>query len=134
MSSHSTSFKFLAALALCGLPLLAGCATAGLDGQSAFRQSAFRGGAKALEPDSLVGLDGGELERHLGQPDYLRAEDTTRIWQYRLDQCVVDFVLYKNGSGYLVAAWDGRHRISGRGYNHRACVVDLGRRRNGYKG
>ena len=121
--------KFLAMLLLCGLPLLGGCATSGLD-----IGSAARGGGKALEPDSLVGLDGGELEQHLGQPDYRRAEDTIRVWQYRLDQCVVDFVLHQNGSGYRVAAWDGRHKISGRGYDHDACIVNLGSRRNGYRG
>ena len=129
MPSRFAPFKSFAVLFLCGLPLLAGCATTQLAGTA--RQaggSAVRGGAKALEPGSLVGLNGDQLERRLGEPDYLRAEDTTRVWQYRLDQCVVDFVLYRNGSGYRVAAWDGRHRISGRGYDHRACIVDLGRR------
>ena len=131
MFFRSAPLKSLAVLALCGLPLLTGCAATQLAGGPAVRVA---GKAPELEPESLVGLDGKQLERRLGQPDYLRAEDTTRIWQYRLDRCVVDFVLYRNGSGYRVAAWDGRHRISGRGYDHGACIADLGQRRNGYRG
>ena len=118
--------KTLAALAVLALPALAACAP----GQQFSGLSVTAPGKpRAENPDSLVGSDGDLLEERLGRPDYLRAEDTAEVWQYRLDNCVVDFVLYRNGAGYRIAGWNGRHRVSGRDYDHDTCRRELRRRR-----
>ena len=78
-----------------------------------------------LEPGSMVGLDGGQLEGRLGLPDYRRVEDTVQVWQYRLENCVVDFVLYPDDSVHRITAWNGRHRVNGRNYDHDACSREL---------
>ena len=110
--------------------MLAGCATGQLaSGAAEASGPGFRAvGKPALEPASLVGQKGHQLETRLGPPDYLREEASVRVWQYRLDGCVVDFVLYRNGSGFDVAAWNGRNRVSGLDYDHESCAHALARR------
>ena len=121
---HRTASRFASALAAAATLALAGCAT----GEFASGASvAGSPNAPALEPASLVGQNGFHLESRLGPPDYRREEASAQVWQYRLDQCVVDFVLYRNGSGYRIEAWDGRHRTSGLGYDHDTCRRELGR-------
>ena len=118
-----------ALIAALALPLLAACAQlpaaggpgAAAGGTPAARQLRLRG------PESLVGLDRVQLAQQLGQPDYRRMEDTVLVWQYRLDNCVVDFVFHQSGGGYHIAAWNGRHRTSGVDYNHDTCRRELRR-------
>ena len=129
--THRTAPRMASALAAVVASLaLAGCA----DGQFASGSAAVYGagsravGPPQLEPASLVGQKGHQLETRLGPPDYLREEASARVWQYRLEGCVVDFVLYRNGSGLDVAAWNGRNRVSGLDYDHEACAHALARR------
>ena len=129
MPNHRPKLRILRAAVACASLAAAGC-TAGQQASAPGSPSGsgIRGGAWALEPESLVGRDGRQLESRLGRPDYRREEGRAMVWQYRLDGCVVDFVLYGDGSGFDVAAWRGRSRVSGGDYNHRACARELARR------
>jgi len=81
-----------------------------------------------LDPATLIGSPGDRLLLQLGEPDYQRIEAHVRIWQYRLDHCVVNFVLVDAGSGEMINAWTGRHRELGLVYDHEICIRELGER------
>ena len=126
MATRSPSPIFSALAVSLASIALAGCATGQLASGVPGAGSSVAAGP-ALEPESFVGQNSRQLETRLGPPDYRREEASAQVWQYRLDQCVVDFVLYRNGSGYRIEAWNGRHRTSGRGYDHDICRRELGR-------
>jgi len=83
-----------------------------------------------LEPATLVGISPDQLHQQLGTPDYIREEGLTEIWQYRLERCVVNFILADadKGEGKRITEWIGRHRILGLTYDHDACISDLAER------
>ena len=43
----------------------------------------------------LVGMDGAEIIRLMGLPDFRRLEPPARIWQYRTKLCIVNIFLYE---------------------------------------
>jgi len=81
-----------------------------------------------LEPATLVGSALDRLLLQLGEPDFQRKEGQVEIWQYRLMNCVVNFILRDEGDGQRVTAWVGRHRQLGLAYDHDDCIRDLGER------
>lgn len=81
-----------------------------------------------LEPATLVGSSFDRLLLQLGEPDFMRKEGLVEIWQYRLVNCVVNFILRDGGEGQTITAWVGRHRQLGLAYDHDACIRDLGER------
>ena len=75
-----------------------------------------------LDPESLIGSTASDVERQLGQPVLRRLEGTTEVWQYRMESCVIDFVLPE---GATVLAWNSRHRQHGQTYDALSCRRDL---------
>ena len=63
---------------------------------SALPQPAPRPERTYPEPAALRGLDGGALSGLLGQPKFKRRDDPAEIWQYRTDNCALDFFLYRS--------------------------------------
>ena len=75
-----------------------------------------------LDPESLIGSTASDVERQLGQPVLRRLEGTTEVWQYRMESCIIDFVLPE---GTTVLAWNSRHRQHGQTYDALSCRRDL---------
>ena len=46
-----------------------------------------------LDPESLIGNPASDVEQRLGLPVLRRLEGTTEVWQYRMESCIIDFVL-----------------------------------------
>ena len=55
------------------------------------------------EVERLRGLTAAELARHLGKPDFVRAEPPAVVWQYRSTHCVLDLFLYRSEDEYRIA-------------------------------
>ena len=75
------------------------------------------------QPDDLVGLGRVKLFERLGTPHFDRLYDHVEIVQYRLQHCVIDFVII--GDQPIVQSWHGRHRVYGNAYDHELCVQNL---------
>ncbi len=81
-------------------------------------------GSRTLGPQELVGLDIDSLSRRLGTPHYQRVEGLVTVWQYRLDACVVDFIILSQNNSMIVSTWQARHPEN-ETYNHSLCSVEL---------
>ena len=75
-----------------------------------------------LDPESLIGSPASDVEQRLGLPVLRRLEGTTEVWQYRMESCIIDFVLPE---GATVLAWNSRHRQHGQSYDALSCRRDL---------
>lgn len=75
-----------------------------------------------LDPESLIGQDATVLNLQLGEPDLRRREGTAEVWQYKMNTCVMDFVLL---DGQTVSAWHSRHRQRGMVNDPVICRRDL---------
>lgn len=81
-----------------------------------------------LDPSDLYGLSKDELIARFGEADYERIDGDTEILQYRMDSCVVDFVLSMENGTLTMTSWHGRHRTQGEDFDEQACRVDLAAR------
>jgi hypothetical protein len=84
--------------------------------------------AKELDPSSLYGLNKTGLIERLGRADYIRIDDNINIFQYRMENCVIDFVLTNIDSEQELTSWHGRHSIQGQEFDEQACRIDLAER------
>ena len=75
-----------------------------------------------LDPESLIGSSASDVEQRLGLPVLRRLEGTTEVWQYRMESCIIDFVLPE---GTTVLALNSRHRQHGQSYDALSCRRDL---------
>ena len=75
-----------------------------------------------LDPESLIGSPASDVEQRLGLPVLRRLEGTTEVWQYRMESCIIDFVLPE---GTTVLALNSRHRQHGQSYDALSCRRDL---------
>ena len=60
------------------------------------------------DPDQLLGLDRSGVAALLGNPALIRREDPAEIWQYVINDCVFDVVLYAAGRRYAVSYLEAR--------------------------
>jgi hypothetical protein len=65
-----------------------------------------------LPPDveHLRGLSAADLERLLGEPEFVRQEPPAVIWQYRSAECVLDLFLYRSADELRVAYAEAHDR------------------------
>jgi hypothetical protein len=65
-----------------------------------------------LPPDveRLRGLSAADLERLLGEPEFVRQEPPAVIWQYRSAECVLDLFLYRSADELRVAYAEAHDR------------------------
>jgi len=68
--------------------------------------------AANLPPDveRLRGLSAADLERLLGEPEFVRQEPPAVIWQYRSAECVLDLILYRSADVLRVAYAEAHDR------------------------
>jgi hypothetical protein len=98
-------------IALIGAMLLvSACQTpASLDKSSntEIKKASAQPAAPILSDDanSFIGLGDAELSRTLGQPKFVRKDESAEIWQYSGADCVVDFYLYAGEAGGLAVAY-----------------------------
>ncbi len=62
----------------------------------------------------MLGADADGLAARLGEPTRQRREAAARVWQYRLDACVLDVVLYPESGKPVVAHLEARDRSGAR--------------------
>ena len=48
------------------------------------------------DPERLMGLGTRELTRMLGNPRFVRRDDSAQLWRYRNTSCILDLFLYRN--------------------------------------
>ena len=75
-----------------------------------------------LDPASLVGSAADTLTKRLGSPTLRRREGSAEVWQYKMNACIVDFVL---SDGVNVTAWQSRHRTRGVRIDNQLCRRNL---------
>ena len=60
------------------------------------------------DPRRFIGAKPDFLLEALGKPSSLRKEAPAEVWQYRAEQCVLDFFLYEEGDGPAVVYLEAR--------------------------
>lgn len=75
-----------------------------------------------FDPSSLIGEGRALLKAKLGEPVLRRREGTAEVWQYRMQHCIVDFVL---PDGQTVTVFQARHRQRGMTYDADLCRQDM---------
>jgi hypothetical protein len=83
--------------------------------------------SRSLDPETLLGASRNDLASLFGPADFLRADQGVEVLQYRMPNCIVDFVL---SSTDKVTSFHGRHRVNGQSYDDVDCMSDLAARRN----
>lgn len=81
-----------------------------------------------IEPSSLLGLVGPDLEGRLGVPFMIRQENPAEIWQYRGETCVFDIFLYPEASGRRVVYLEARDKAA-RQVDKQPCLSEILRAR-----
>ncbi len=59
---------------------------------------------------SMIGVADRDLSAALGEPTQVRRDDPAEIWQYRGQECVLDFYLYRASAGLQVTYVEARDR------------------------
>ena len=54
------------------------------------------------KPEKLIGFVASDLRQALGKPDFIRKDIGVEIWQYHVENCVLDLFLYQNEAGLRV--------------------------------
>lgn len=62
------------------------------------------------DPQRVLGAHADSLAARLGTPSQRRREAAARVWQYRLEACVLDIVLYPEDGTPVVAHVEARDR------------------------
>jgi hypothetical protein len=75
----------------------------------------------------LLGISRDELTAIFGHADYRRIDQGVDVLQFRMPNCIIDFVLSNDDK---VASFHGRHRVNGENYDHADCRRDLAVRRD----
>ncbi len=79
-------------------------------------------------PQRMLGADAEGLAARLGEPARRRREAAAQVWQYRLQTCVLDVVLYPENGTPVIAHLDARDR-QGAPVATRGCLRRLLERR-----
>jgi hypothetical protein len=82
----------------------------------------IRSSLPELDPSSLIGSDRDVLQAKLGDPFLRRREGQTEVWQYRMQNCIIDFIL---PNGEAVTALQSRHPQPGETYDPLSCRRDM---------
>jgi hypothetical protein len=59
---------------------------------------------------TMIGVADRELAAALGEPSQVRRDEPAEIWQYRGQECVLDFYLYRANAGLQVTYVEARDR------------------------
>jgi len=57
---------------------------------------------KNPKPAQLIGLSHFDIQRTLGDPNFVRKDKGVEIWQYKDDSCILDLFLYEKTDGLMV--------------------------------
>jgi hypothetical protein len=78
------------------------------------------------DPERLMGLGTGELTRMLGNPRFVRRDDSAQLWRYRNPSCILDLFLYRNADrpDFIVSHVEAR-RSEGGAAQERECFGAL---------
>ena len=82
-------------------------------------------GPRQLYPQFMLGKLVDDLRDSFGDPSVVRVEGEVKVWQYRGEQCVLDFYLYPENDRYIVTHWHWRHPIVGQNIDPLSCRIEL---------
>ena len=87
-----------------------------------------------IDPRSFLSKSVQEMTNILGEADFMRVEGQIGIWQFRQENCVVDFFFNVSGadndpSRQLITALDIRGRFIGQPLDEKGCRKELYQRR-----
>jgi len=57
---------------------------------------------KDPKPEQLIGFSHFDIQRTLGDPNFVRKDQGVEIWQYKDDECILDLFLYEKTNGLKV--------------------------------
>jgi len=84
---------------------------------------------KLVPLDQMRGLTAAQITAMLGKPQFLRQDDTTELWQYRGESCVLHLFLYRANDEWRVRHVEVRPRaVSGetlKGEAAESCLAKL---------
>ena len=89
----------------------------------------------SLQPGHLLNIRGQDVKMVLREPELVRHESPTTIWQYRTDACVLDIYFSGNADPLLTPV--AHYEIRARGKNagnadiQKTCVRELARKSSG---
>lgn len=79
---------------------------------------------RQLYPQFMLGKVTTDLQETFGAPTVERIEGHVKVWQYRGNECVVDFYLYPEDEHYTVTHWHWRHPIVGQALDPLSCRIE----------
>ena len=65
------------------------------------------------DPERLLHMNRRTISSLLGKPEFVRQEATARVWQYRIDRCVLDLFLYDEANEHRVIHYEFRPTMAG---------------------
>ena len=83
-----------------------------------------------FRPKTVIGSPSIRLISDLGIANTIRQEGPIEIWQYRFDECVVDFFFYPASQGsskLIIKNWDMRSAVIGGRVNEGKCLSAMDR-------
>lgn len=98
----------------------------GITQESSTNAKAFS--SAGLNPEIFLGKTSDDLVSNLGQEDYRRIDQDVLVLQFRMPNCIIDFVM---SSEKRISSYHGRHRVYGQDYDEASCQLDLAARHNG---
>lgn len=84
-----------------------------------------------FDPQQAVGWSADGLIAEIGAADFIRAEGSMQVWQYRSSYCVADFFFYPKADQaelLILRGWHIRPTNIGAGLSDKTCFEELGQR------
>ena len=74
---------------------------------------------------ALLNTDSSALKFIMGVPDFMLENGQTKLWQYDVGECIIDFYLRQKEYDYSVTFIDIRAKMLGDSTNQQACESEL---------
>lgn len=78
-----------------------------------------------LRIGALLNIDSNALKSIMGAPNFLLGTEETKLWQYDVNGCIIDFFLLRKKHDYFVTFIDIRAKMLGNTINEQACESEL---------
>jgi hypothetical protein len=91
-----------------------------------------------LYPDSFIGIPASEVQKKIGDADFIRQEGSVVTWQYSMPSCIIDFFIlfatteissmYNLPSDKIIDSHFTRSRIHNQTLNETQCLTEFTKR------
>jgi len=78
-----------------------------------------------IKLNKFINYDLQKLEKIMGKPNFILRDDELRLWQYKAGECIIDFYVKFNVTGYSVSFIDIRASKLGDKMDTYTCEKEL---------